>query len=243
MDTETTDFQPDIIRVKEWSCPDPSGGAPLITMPNIPRPLHGVNPRAIMGEAAWNEVKYKYFLEARYKCEICGTLLDNRNIQLHELYSYNHGERYAVFERYVSVCILCHNGIHSGRTISFYRNKNALFPKEYVLKVAENCFKLVHNYNEQHGTDLRVFYPFLNFAKHPELKDEMENMFIKYNIKFYRWPCSSGNWKKWHLKYNGQEYYSPYANGKDWMEAMRHHNSSGEDRLRHFNTSYRPPNP
>lgn len=224
----------DIEKVHEWKSPTYSG-APLITMPNIPKPLHGINPRTLMGEEEWDKLRMKCYSESSYKCEICGALLDDKSIQLHELYTISRREKYALFERFIPVCILCHNGIHSGRSISLYRNKNLIFTKDYILKIVEHCFALIGNYNKENNTDYRLYHTFLKYLYFPELEQEVRELIAKYNIRFYDWQGTLGKWSSWKLIYNGKEYYSPYADSEAWKEAMRHHNSTGKDRLRQFN--------
>ena len=73
------------IEIREkWECPAETG-VPLITMPNVPRPLHGLPPRKIMGDSTWNHVRKRCYFNAGYKCEICG--IDPPKGQLHCLES------------------------------------------------------------------------------------------------------------------------------------------------------------
>lgn len=233
------DKEYDVIKIREWVCPGDTG-VPLITMPNVPQPLHGINPRSLMGEAKWDELRMKLYLESRYKCEICGRALDDKSIQLHELYSYNRAKREAIFQKYIVVCKLCHNAIHSGRMLSFYKNQNLIFTKEYVLEVIENCFKLVGEYNVKNETVLRLYHTFLKFLYLADLEKEVRELIAKYNIKFYDWQGKLGDWRQWHLIWNGKKYYSPYLNSEHWRDAMWIHNSSGDDRLRKLNQGRRP---
>ena len=55
----------DVKRVSKWECPSETG-IPLITMPNVPRPLHGLPPRKIMGNATWNHVRKRCYFDAGY---------------------------------------------------------------------------------------------------------------------------------------------------------------------------------
>lgn len=61
----------DIIKVTKWECPSETG-IPLITMPNIPKPLHALPPRNVMGKTAWDRARKLCYFKADYKCEICG---------------------------------------------------------------------------------------------------------------------------------------------------------------------------
>ena len=63
----------DIIKVTKWECPSETG-IPLITMPNIPKPLHALPPRNVMGKTAWDRARKLCYFKADYKCEICGCI-------------------------------------------------------------------------------------------------------------------------------------------------------------------------
>ena len=43
----------------------------ILTHPNIPKPLHGVNPRTIMGEDAWRELSSRLRKGVMF-CQACG---------------------------------------------------------------------------------------------------------------------------------------------------------------------------
>lgn len=205
----------------EWQCPEGTG-VPLITMPNVPKPLHGMPPRVIMGNTKWNMMRKRCYFDANYKCEICGCEPEKGNLHAHELYSYDYKEGTGTFERCIAVCKTCHDGIHSGRLITMFKNGNPLYPKSYVLKVVENAFKLVFNYNEMNKNKrpLRLFATFVDYLDVPELREDMEKLIKKYHIMFYDSPKRCAKWGDWKLLWNGREYQSPYANQTEWAEAM-----------------------
>ena len=136
-------FEPfDIEKVKQWQCPEGTG-IPLITMPNVPRPLHGkgMQPRTIFGKSTWDFMRKSAYYNAGYKCEICGREPEKGDLHAHELFSYNYDKQTGKFERVVAICRTCHDGIHSGRLITMFKNKNPLYPKSYVLRVVEYDIK------------------------------------------------------------------------------------------------------
>lgn len=57
--------------VDKWVAPE-EGGAPILTMPNVPHPLHNRAPRTIVGTSTWNHMRNRCYFEAGYKCEACG---------------------------------------------------------------------------------------------------------------------------------------------------------------------------
>ena len=229
----------DVIKVKKWECPE-STGVPLITMPNVPRPLHGkgMQPRTIFGNSTWDFLRKKAYYNAGYKCEICGCEPKKGDLHAHELFSYDYNKQTGTFERIVAICRTCHDGIHSGRLITMFKNGNPLYPKSYVLRVTENCFKLVHDYNKEHEDEpLRVYSTYLEFLKHPELYSDMMKLIDKYGIKFYEENVPKHKrWKGWKVVVGKNTYESPYTKQSEWEEAMKEMNA--KDNIRTINDPF-----
>lgn len=215
--------------VETWQCPEETG-VPLITMPNVPRPLHRLNPRNIMGQSTWNHVRKRCYYNAHYKCEICG--VDFAEIRpryaAHELYSYDYMAGTGKFERCIAICAQCHNAIHSGRLITMYKNGNQLYPKQYVLNVVEHCFKLVSQYNSEHSDKkpLKLYATFLEYLKVLELHDDMVKLIDKYDIQFYMGPKHMAKWQDWRLIIGNKEYKTPYKDEGEWIAAMEEANKN-----------------
>ena len=71
--------QYDVKLVTEWHPPvqDAYGEVdmrPLIAMPNIPKPTHGLAPRTLLGSATWNRMRKHAYAQADDTCEICSAL-------------------------------------------------------------------------------------------------------------------------------------------------------------------------
>lgn len=64
----------DVVKVDKWIAPT-INGAPLLCMPNIPKPLHSRAPRTIEGQAKWNLMRTKCYMDADYTCQACGKYL------------------------------------------------------------------------------------------------------------------------------------------------------------------------
>ena len=162
---------------EEWECPAGTG-VPLITMPNVPRPLHGLPPRKIMGATAWDRMRKSCYFDAGYKCEICGVDPPKGQLHAHELYSYDWKEGTGKFERCIAICKKDHDFIHSGRLITLHKQGSPLYSKSYVLGVVEKGFKLIHDYNEAHPDNepLKAYATFLEYLKAPDLAEEMSEL-------------------------------------------------------------------
>lgn len=215
----------------KWECPAGTG-VPLITMPNVPRPLHGLPPRKIMGTTAWNRMRKRCYYDAGYKCEICGADPPKGQLHAHELYTYDWKEGTGRFERCIAICKRDHDFIHSGRMITLYKEGNLLYPKSYVLDVVEKGFKLIRDYNISHPDrdPLRAYATFLEYLRVPELTEDMVRLINTYNVEFYSEPRRIAKWGKWRLLFGKREYPTPYATQGDWVEAM--HKASKEDNVR-----------
>lgn len=216
---------------EKWECPAGTG-VPLITMPNVPRPLHGLPPRKIMGATAWDRMRKRCYFDAGYKCEICGVDPPKGQLHAHELYTYDWMEGTGKFERCIAICKRDHDFIHSGRLVTLHKQGNPLYSKSYVLGVVEKGFKLIHDYNEAHPDKekLKVYATFLEYLKVPDLAQEMSELIDKYDMEFYSEPKHIAKWAKWRLLFGNKEYPTPYANQGEWVEAMEE--ASKHDNMR-----------
>lgn len=224
----------DVIVVDKWECPKDNGVA-ILTMPNVPKPLHMRAPRTILGNKTWNSMRHYCYNQAHDHCEICGRDCSKeangkRIAHAHELYSYDYAKQEAVFERCICLCGWpCHTGcIHTGRALTLYKQGNPLFTKEKLLKAAEHCFTIISSFNGAHPEEepLRVFAVWLDYAKLPELKDEMNALIDKYHIKFYtiseKW-YKKKYWKNWRLKIGNKWHSTRFEDEDDWREKVEEH--------------------
>lgn len=209
-------------------------GARLMTMPNIPTPLQGegMQPRTIFGTSQWNKIRKKCYADANYHCEICGADCSDSIMHCHEVYSIDYKKHTSTFERVVALCPLCHvKGIHSGRALTLYKKGVPYMSKEKILEGAENAFTIISSYNKAHPEQepLRAFETFLDYAKQPTLKVEMERLIRKYDMKFYHIDERSWKrkyWSDWRIIINGVEYPTVYENIEAWQEAMDINNTN-----------------
>lgn len=94
-------------------------GYTLLCHPQVPKPLHVVNPRTIWGNAWWNMAREKAYARANYKCEACGVEKAKAKfhpwLEAHEVYDIDYKNGRATYKYLVALCHACHNYIHQGR--------------------------------------------------------------------------------------------------------------------------------
>lgn len=207
---------------------------PLIAMPNIPRPLHGVNPRTILGTSTWNHMRKFCYAKANDTCEICGYKPDNPHHRHgHEVYEIDYAKGTAKFVKVFCVCSMCHLGcIHTGRALTLWKNGNPLYPTDFLLKGAEHAFKIISEYNADNPkADLRAYSTFLDYLKHDELREPMEKLIDQYGIKFYTEVEDMVPWGDWKLIIGDQEYNTPYADKDEWKATMEEREAKDSARI------------
>jgi hypothetical protein len=237
--------------VDKWVAPE-DGGAPILSMPNVPHPLHSLAPRTILGTTTWNHMRNRCYFEANYTCEACGAKVkteyyDNgavhhqyhddgtiakRNLHAHELYSYDYNKGVARFERCVALCECCHvRFIHSGRMLTMYKQGDPLTTADRVLEGLEHGFKQIKKYNDEHkgGEKLRVYYAVIDYVDDPVIGEKVWDLIDKYNVEFYMpdgemYPKGVPVWGGWKLVIGNKEYNSPFNSQKEWEEAMEKNN-------------------
>jgi hypothetical protein len=124
----------------------------VLLMPNIPKPLHGVNPRTIMGKQWWDIKRNEAYASTNYHCISCGIhKFDDFNYGLprldaHELYSFDYDNFSCCFLDIVPLCTICHDGIHTGRISSLF--DKGLVSEEYCWFVYERKKQVCGSYGE-----------------------------------------------------------------------------------------------
>jgi hypothetical protein len=93
----------------------------LLTLPNIPKPLHGLNPRTVLGSKWWNVERRKAYQSTNNHCEACGVhKLEQKGRQIlegHEVYFTDYEQGTCTYLRTAPLCPPCHQYIHDGRLL------------------------------------------------------------------------------------------------------------------------------
>lgn len=158
----------------------------LLCHPNIPKPLHGVNPRTIMGKNWWDKERQKVYAERGYHCFACGVHKSDAKyhkwLECHEDYDINYKTGEVKLKRLVALCHCCHSFIHSG-----------------LLKVRLD-----------NGDIQKEKYDYITHRGCQLLKKSGLKPWTGSNIRI----CAE--WDKWRLIIDGKEYFSNFKNIDEW---------------------------
>lgn len=91
----------------------------LLLLPNIPKPLYGVNPRTVLGSSWWNKERQAAYASTNYHCESCGVsknqVSGRKILEGHEVYVTDYLRGKLEYVRTTPLCTWCHKYIHDGR--------------------------------------------------------------------------------------------------------------------------------
>lgn len=91
----------------------------LLLCPRVPKPLHHVAPRTILGDAWWDVTRHAAYKSTNYHCAACGVYKYKAKfhkwLEGHEFYSIDYLLGTATYIETVPLCHACHNFIHMGR--------------------------------------------------------------------------------------------------------------------------------
>ena len=186
--------------------PDPK----LLTHENIPKPLHGINPRTIKGDIWWNDQRYEAYKTHNYRCWACGIYKREAHyhkwLEAHETYDINHQAATATFTGVVALCHVCHMFIHCGRMWNLYLYKE--IPLSKVSHVMKRGFALLAGAGLEPALSAKIIDLQMKGAQ-PEKIEKL----LRADVNSIQ-----QDWTKWHLVFEGQSYFSNFKNLDEWKE-------------------------
>lgn len=172
---------------------------------NIPKPLHEVNPRNIMGKFKWDKVRQEVYKAAGYCCVACGVekalAKGHPWLEAHEFYRVDYIRGKVYIESLEALCHYCHNFIHSGRLSMIMGEQKE---REEVIEILEHGFKILADAGLK-ANPVAV-----------RLADEVGAN--KFGVKAYEMVISNVPWGDWRLVWEGKEYSPKYPTQEAWRE-------------------------
>jgi hypothetical protein len=178
----------------------------LLLHPNIPKPLHGLAPRVLLGDVWWQQQKTEARKRSGNCCVICGISPKEAKyhqwLETHEVYNiYSTGR--VVFRTSIALCHSCHNFIHDGRMQVLV--KNGKFPHEKYLDILNHGNRILSDWM---GEDITFKY---------EFDGRVDSKYLE-NTPYLKWERSDCEWGDYHLILYGQRYESKFKDREQWSE-------------------------
>jgi hypothetical protein len=158
----------------------------LLGQANIPKPLHGINPRTIMGASKWAKHRQVIVQNNPY-CKSCGA--SNCALDLHEDYEIDYNNCIMKIRDYVPLCKSCHSFIHSGLLRVWVSEKTV------SIQAARDIL--------QHGISICAQHCIRIFAGTALLAKELS---VPLGSVRSWTPKMKSEWGSWKLLYDGKEY-------------------------------------
>jgi predicted HNH restriction endonuclease len=184
----------------------------ILTHPNIPKPLHGISPRTIMGEDWWNKTRQEVYARYDYHCIACGVAKaeakEHQWLEAHEFWNIDYYKGVCEIKSIEPLCHYCHNFIHSGR-LKMIMGKDKT--REQVKAILEHGMKILSD------NKLACFPSTFYFAQDMGCNT--------YQVYPYEITGLDIPWNEWKLVWNGKEYHSKFQSFEEWRSFYSHQNN------------------
>jgi len=180
----------------------------------IPRPMHGVNPRSIMGKKWWDEERKRAFEYNNYHCHCCGVYKRDAKffswLEGHEIYRVDYAKCRMVFRGVVALCHACHAVVHAGRTTQLYLNERMTEDKfDAIVKHGQALFK-------KYKLDKPIAFRFMELIYQGQFVEDA-NAIISEEYKDTK-PLNLNRWDEWRLWFQGKLYPPKHKTMDAWSD-------------------------
>lgn len=209
---------------EQQDSPEPEVTPSILQHPNLPKPMHGLNPRGLLGQRWWDDHRHPAYAERDFHCWACGVHKSEAKVHQwlegHEEYEIDYPKGRMVFKRVVALCHFCHNFIHSGRLYMLWLDD----------KITNARFKeiIVHGFNVLQEAGLLPWSGTIETVLLGQRewggrfrgysKSKMLKMLAEAKTKEDD-PVGFAAWEDWRLVLEGKEYPPVHATMEDWREA------------------------
>lgn len=185
--------------MKSWNSIEKTKLKPeLLSHPHIPKPLHGINPRTIMGRKAWNVYRQAALTRTNHSCKACGAT--GVMLELHEDYVIDYKKGCMKVNSMEPLCVPCHRFIHTGLLgILISQGQIDRFDGISIIKRGIQILK---------DNNLPIFVATKQLAKVLGVNNQGLKVFVP--------PKSNVAWQKWYLEWGGEKYYG--MSQQQWKE-------------------------
>lgn len=178
----------------------------LLTQPNIPKPLHGLSPRTIMGRYKWDLLRVEIYKKYHNRCIVCGvsklSAKRYKRLEAHENWDINYTTGICAVKSIEPLCNFCHSFIHSGKlTMDLQEKRISLAMYKDILKQGFSILGKNH---------LSCFPSTLGLAKLVGIKTNVKSYTLKVNPDL--------EWADYRVKFNNKLYKPLFKNMLDWEE-------------------------
>ena len=184
----------------------------LLQHPNIPKPLHGISPRTIKGQAWWDITRQEVYASTDYCCLACGVHKTEAKyhkwLEAHEDYTIDYNKGEVKINKIIPLCHSCHSFIHSGRLVVTALKTNP----DKVFDILRHGLKILEKNN------LKGFEYTIDVANKLEIKHNCKP--IEFNMD----PNDCAEWSDWKLILDDKEYYSKFKDYEDWKQFYKNQN-------------------
>lgn len=160
----------------------------ILLHPQIPKPLHGLNPRSILGKQWWDMKRQESYATHNYRCWACGihkrSARYHQWLEAHECYQFDYAKGTARMIEITALCHSCHNYIHDGRMLH----------ELDAGKMTEEKYEQILS----HGDDLLEG---IWCTSNPYIIDDSD----------------TADWEEWRLIIEGKEYRSRFKSHEEWQ--------------------------
>ena len=173
----------------------------LLLCPNVPKSMHGMAPRVILGQKWWNNTRQKSYRSTNFHCQACGIWKHEARgkkwLEGHELYDIDYVKGRMSYVETVPLCNYCHNYIHDGRMLALL-NKGKYRHSKYVSVI---------QYGDRVLAEAR-----LKRLTHEERDNAILDAMLEGNV---------AQWRDWRLVLFGKLYPPKFKTEKQWELAFR----------------------
>jgi len=190
----------------------------ILCQPNLPLPLHGVNPRSILGQGWWKKARTEAISRMGGLCEACGSGPEKEShkgrpwLEGHEIYKFSYPTGRLVFHGVTPLCHYCHNFIHIGRLGCIAGREKTW---EEVCEILEHGFRVIGESNASRGDKprMKVFPGSIDLARHENVRART------FGAVSYVIPETPVKWEEWRMEIAGNLYGPVHASRVAWSKA------------------------